>query len=171
MEAGRWGGRPCSSTCRLRKSVVIGVFDGGGGKMDEPQNSHCTHNAASRPPPPVTDSPWFWAYVFACGGLIALLLMGPKYTARQSQIDKKNERRLQVAQSRANGDLAHVPLTDDDDDDSANNDSAAKNAMAASTAEPGISLAPLYIAMLILLSVAFFRFSRRQTWHQEPQHD
>jgi hypothetical protein len=137
--------------------------------MDEQQNSHCAHNAASRvQPPPLTDSPWFWAYVFACGGLIALLLMGPKYTARQSQIDKKNERRLQVAQSRANGDLAHVPITDDD---SANNDLAAKNANAASTAEPGISLAPLYIAMLILLSVAFFRFSRRQTWHQEPQHD
>ena len=36
----------------------------------------------------MTDSPWFWAYVFATAGLAALLLAWPKYHERQQQIER-----------------------------------------------------------------------------------
>lgn len=44
----------------------------------------------------VTDSPWFWLYVFCSAGLIALFLMGPKYGPRQAQIERKYQGREQA---------------------------------------------------------------------------
>lgn len=37
----------------------------------------------------VADSPWFWAYVFATGAMIALLVGMPKYAKRQEQIERQ----------------------------------------------------------------------------------
>jgi hypothetical protein len=50
-------------------------------------------------PRPITDSPWFWAYLFATAALIALALMGPKYSARQAQIEREFQGRQRAAQS------------------------------------------------------------------------
>ena len=35
--------------------------------------------------PPLTDSPWFWGYIFTTAALIALALAAPKYYSRQTQ--------------------------------------------------------------------------------------
>ena len=48
--------------------------------------------------PSITQSPWYWAYVFCTGGLIALVVMGPRYAQRQAQIEKKGQARQQAAQ-------------------------------------------------------------------------
>jgi len=48
---------------------------------------------------PITDSPWFWAYLFATAALIALALMGPKYSARQAQIEREFQGRQRAAQT------------------------------------------------------------------------
>ena len=45
-----------------------------------------------------TDSPWFWAYLFAVAGLIALGLIGPKFAARQAQIEREFQGRQRAAQ-------------------------------------------------------------------------
>lgn len=37
----------------------------------------------------LTDSPWFWAYVFSTSALIALILAGPKYLPRQAQLERR----------------------------------------------------------------------------------
>jgi hypothetical protein len=50
---------------------------------------------------PITDSPWFWVYLFATAALIALALMGPKYAARQAQIEREFQGRQRAAQSAA----------------------------------------------------------------------
>src|SRR3954465_7812428 len=47
----------------------------------------------------VTDSPWFWVYLFATAALIALALIGPKFAARQAQIEREFQGRQRVAQS------------------------------------------------------------------------
>jgi len=126
-----------------------------------PPSSKAPSSTGSSTAPSLADSPWFWAYLFACGGLVALLLMGPKYAARQTQIDQKTQRRLQVSQSRAdqnsnlsNSNSENAPLSDSD-------------ARVSTLREPGISLTPLYVAMLTVLSVAFFRFSRRNVWREQ----
>ncbi len=48
-------------------------------------------NATSRPP--ITDSPWFWLYVFGTAGILALLATSTKFGARQSQLDRQFEGR------------------------------------------------------------------------------
>jgi len=48
---------------------------------------------------PITDSPWFWVYLFATAALILLTLFRPKLELRQQGIDRKNFARQQVAQS------------------------------------------------------------------------
>lgn len=37
----------------------------------------------------LTDSPWFWAYIFSTAGLIALALASPKYHTRQAQLERQ----------------------------------------------------------------------------------
>lgn len=48
-------------------------------------------NASSAPSkaeaPRLTDSPWFWVYLFSTGGFIMLMLMSTKYEHRQTHIE------------------------------------------------------------------------------------
>jgi hypothetical protein len=44
---------------------------------------------AGRNVPPLTDSAWFWTYLFATAGLVALFLAGPRYIERQPQIERQ----------------------------------------------------------------------------------
>lgn len=59
---------------------------------------------------PLTDSPWFWIYLFATFGLVALFAMGPKYAERQSQLDRQLQGR-QFAASREPGEAARDPYS------------------------------------------------------------
>lgn len=54
---------------------------------------------ASPPAPrPVSDSPWFWAYLFGTAALVALALAGGKYGPRQAQIEREFQGRQRAAQ-------------------------------------------------------------------------
>ena len=47
----------------------------------------------------VTESPWFWGYMFGMFALVALSFAGPKFAARQAQLEKQfqgRERALQI---------------------------------------------------------------------------
>src|SRR5688572_21680355 len=46
----------------------------------------------------ITESPWYWVYLFCTAGLVALVLAGPKFAARQSQIERKAQGRQRAAQ-------------------------------------------------------------------------
>ena len=37
--------------------------------------------------PPLTDSPWFWLYLFSTFGLIVAIVFAPKITTRQRELD------------------------------------------------------------------------------------
>lgn len=41
----------------------------------------------------LTDSPWFWLYVFCTAGLIALVLAQPRFAARQVEIERQYQGR------------------------------------------------------------------------------
>jgi hypothetical protein len=46
----------------------------------------------------ITDSVWFWAYLFGTAALVALALVGPKYSQRQAQIEREFQGRQRAAQ-------------------------------------------------------------------------
>ncbi len=45
----------------------------------------------------LTESPWYWLYLFATAGLIALIIMGPRYAGRQTQIESQSLKRQRAA--------------------------------------------------------------------------
>ena len=47
------------------------------------------HDSSKSEVRPLTDSVWFWIYVFGTAALVALYLGGPKYGLRQSQIERQ----------------------------------------------------------------------------------
>jgi hypothetical protein len=57
--------------------------------------------------PPITDSPWFWCYLFGTAALAGVLLMGPKFEARRAGLDANFTRRQALAEQRAAGTVAH----------------------------------------------------------------
>ena len=48
--------------------------------------------------PPLTDSPWFWVLVFSLMALGALVAMGPKYSRRQTAIERNYQARERIAE-------------------------------------------------------------------------
>lgn len=71
----------------------------------------------------LTDTPWFWVYVFATSALAALLIIGPKYQQRQPQLERQYRARvasqqttevpgaIEATQSPANPFIRLSPLT------------------------------------------------------------
>jgi hypothetical protein len=49
-------------------------------------------------PRPLSDSPWFWVYLFATAALIGLALIGPKFAERQAHIERQFQGRQRAAQ-------------------------------------------------------------------------
>ena len=93
-------------------------------------------------PPRMTDSPWFWAYLFGTAALVALALAAPKFGPRQAQIEREYQGRTRAAQ----------------------NLSGAEPNLEMSTAERTlITLRPLFLGLAALTTVAWIAFwlSRR----------
>ena len=55
--------------------------------------------------PPITESPWFWACLFASVGLLALWAAGPKYGQRQLIEENKGQGRMRAAEQQSGGDI------------------------------------------------------------------
>jgi len=62
------------------------------------------------PRTPITDSPWFWVYLFGTAALIALALLTPKYGFRQAQIEREFQGRQRAAQN-LNGQQPSIALS------------------------------------------------------------
>jgi len=56
--------------------------------------------------PPITDSPWFWVYLFATVALCGLFVYQGKYTRRQTQVEQKAQGRIRAAELKASGKTA-----------------------------------------------------------------
>ena len=96
--------------------------------------------------PPITDSPWYWTYLFCTAGLIALFLAGPRFSARQTQIERKYEARQRASQYVA-GRTSAEPFPP------------------ASRRGTRITLQPLYLILGGVLSVAWVSL---WWWHYRP---
>ena len=48
----------------------------------------------------MTESPWFWGMLFCAAGLLGTLAIGPKYSQRQAQLERKYQGRQRAAQVR-----------------------------------------------------------------------
>jgi hypothetical protein len=57
--------------------------------VDSPQDTADTQRA-------VTDSPWFWAMLFACAALVGLVVIAPKYTVRHDNIQRQDQGRWEA---------------------------------------------------------------------------
>ena len=88
---------------------------------------------------PITDSPWFWAYLFGTAALVALALAGPKFNLRQAQIEREFQGRQRAAQD-LNGQEPSVAM------------SAAGRTL--------ITLRPLFVALAVITIVAWLVFWR-----------
>ena len=91
------------------------------------------------PARPITDSPWFWAYLFGTAALIALALAGPKFGSRQAQIEREFQGRQRAAQN-LNGQQPDVEMS--------------------SVGRTLITLRPLFIGMAAITTVAWIVFWR-----------
>jgi hypothetical protein len=47
----------------------------------------------------VTDSPWFWAFLFSTVALIALAVIAPKFAQRQAHIEREFQGRQRAAEN------------------------------------------------------------------------
>ena len=91
---------------------------------------------------PITDSPWFWAYLFATAGLIALALMAPKFAQRQAHIEREFQGRQRAAES-MNDREPTVPMS--------------------RASETLITLQPLFFALAAITMVAWIVFWRKHS--------
>ena len=93
---------------------------------------------------PISDSPWFWAYLFTTTALVALALIGPKFAARQSQIEREYQGRQRAAQNQGgqtpSGELSSAERT-------------------------LITLRPLFLGLAAVTTVAWIVFWRTRTSH------
>ena len=85
--------------------------------------------------PAFSDSPWFWAYLFAVAALIGLALIGPKYSSRQAQLEHQFAGRQGAA--------GVAPLDSDEE------------------APPRITLQPLYFGLAAVTVVVWLLHWRR----------
>jgi hypothetical protein len=96
---------------------------------------------------PITDSPWFWAYLFGAAALIALALLAPKYGPRQAQLEREFQGRQRAAQN-LNGQEPSIAM------------SSAERTL--------VSLRPLMFALAAATLVAWFIFWRTRATRESP---
>lgn len=72
----------------------------------------------------LTDSPWFWLFLFGGMGLVAVIAVGPKHARRQERLDRMQQTRRNQLIAYENGvsleDAASVDADDQPPDASAN---------------------------------------------------
>ena len=92
----------------------------------------------------VTESPWFWGYLFGMFALVALSFAGPKFAARQAQLERQFQGRERAMQIRS-GDEPDIEL------------STPENTI--------ITLGPLYAGLSAATVIAWgvFWWTRRRT--------
>lgn len=100
--------------------------------MTTPTSTTDTH-----PHPSLTDSPWFWAYVFGAAALVALFAANFKFGPRQAQIEREYQARTRAAQQ-LNGVEPSLEL------------STPQNTR--------ITLGPLWIVLAIITVIGWFLF-------------
>lgn len=88
--------------------------------------------------PPLTDSPWFWGYVFSTAALLALALAAPKYLSRQTQLERRFLARQEGGQTVKGADGKSI-------------DAPTKDNLI-------LTLTPLFAVCGVLLVVAWSRF-------------
>lgn len=93
--------------------------------------------AASSRSSSITDSPWFWAYLFGVGGLIALALASPKFGERQAQEERRLQGRERAAQQQAGVEMTGEISTPESTE---------------------VTLRPLFLGLAVLTSVAWLVF-------------
>ncbi len=91
---------------------------------------------ATPPRRSITESPWYWAYLFCTGGLVALVIVGPKYAQRQTQIEQNGQKRQWAAQLAAGREQTESPT---------------------SGGSQSIALWPLFVVLGTLLSLAWLK--------------
>lgn len=98
----------------------------------------------SAPRSALTDSPWFWAYLFGAAALIALFAANTKFGPRQAQIEREFQARTRAAQ-KLNGQEPSIALSTPD--------------------QTLITLTPLWavIAVITFVGWLFFWRSRRSS--------
>ena len=69
--------------------------------MDNHDQSPAPVTSDSRPP--VTDSPWFWLFLFGGMGIVALAAIAPKYLRRQTGIERQYTAREAILERQAKG--------------------------------------------------------------------
>jgi hypothetical protein len=89
---------------------------------------------------PVTDSPWFWAFLFSTAALVALAVIAPKYAQRQTHIEREFQGRQRAAENLNNREPS-VGLSN--------------------PGETLITLQPLFFALAAITMVAWFVFWRK----------
>ncbi len=100
----------------------------------------------SAPRTPITDSPWFWVYLFGTAALIALALLTPKYGPRQAQLEREFQGRQRAAQN-LNGREPSIALSSAD--------------------RTLVSLRPLYFGLAAVTLVAWVVFWRKHVARQQ----
>jgi membrane protein implicated in regulation of membrane protease activity len=89
---------------------------------------------------PILESPWYWACLFCTAGLVALVLMGPKFAERQAQVERQYQGRERAAQRKA-GETPSTPMS--------------------TAGDTRVLLWPLQLALAVILAVAWPVF----WWH------
>ena len=101
-------------------------------------------------PRPITDSPWFWAYLFTTAALVAVALIGPKYSARQSQIESQYQGRQGGSRDQSNA-TATAPLS--------------------TTERTLITLQPLFLLLAAITMIAWIVCWRSRATNQHRKTD
>ena len=96
----------------------------------------------------ITESPWYWVYLFSTAVLIAIVLLGPKIIERQT-IDERNYQARQRTYQQASGEQPDIPLSTND------------NQL--------ITLQPLIITFAIVLAVSWITLWYKQFYRRDQE--
>jgi hypothetical protein len=95
-------------------------------------------------PPRLSDSPWFYVFVFSLMAVVALIVIGPKFGRRQSVDERMFQARQLIEEQRAAGNNAAI--------EPRNDNSAEQRPFST----PGDTLVPLWPLAVVMLAIALF---------------